>query len=65
MMKVICIKDLYKSTYTGNAFISGQEYEVIERDERFVWVTDEKGNPFSFSILKQQPFHFYNDYFKN
>jgi len=48
--KLMCIKDLYKSTYEENAFDAGKEYIVSDID-KFYWVTDNMGNPFTFTIL--------------
>jgi hypothetical protein len=46
-----CKKDLYKSTYESNAFVSGKEYEVVKVEDNLIWVKDEKGREFSFTTI--------------
>lgn len=58
-----CKNDLYKSTYRGNAFDKGKSYEVIDEDERFFWIKDNNGKEMNFSIERESPYLFLDDYF--
>lgn len=43
-----CTKNLYKSTYKGNAFIKGKYYLLLRYNE-FIWIEDENKQEFNFS----------------
>lgn len=51
-----CKKSLHKSTYGGNAFTKGKTYDIIEEDEFFFYIKDNKGWEFS---MHKTPFHGY------
>lgn len=48
MARLLCKKSLFKSTYEGNAFNQGVEYEVVstEKDNDWTFVRDEEGQAF-------------------
>lgn len=59
-----CKKSLYKSTYKGNAFTKGNEYEVVREEKRFVWLIDNTGKEFSMCKENQYGYYFIKKYFK-
>ncbi len=63
LFSLVCKKSLGKSTYQGLAFREGRTYGVVEEDERFLWVRDEKGNAFSFRKANEAPFYCVSEYF--
>lgn len=66
IMRILCIKSLYKSTYKGYAFIKGRSYKEIRRDKSFIYLEDEEGNEFNFAFKNNSNDFFYvlKDYFK-
>lgn len=58
-----CKKSLYKSTYKDNAFTKGESYNIVEEDDNFFYLTDNKGRSFNFSKLKKLPYYWVDDYF--
>ena len=63
MTKLKCKKDLYKSTYKGKAFTKGTSYSIARKDE-FIWIIDNEGNEFNFSMEKIDPYYYIMDYFE-
>lgn len=61
---LMCKKDLYKSTYNGNAFDAGKEYVVDSTDKDHVWLLDNAGQKFNLSKVKNEPYYFIGDYFR-
>ena len=62
-MKVLCIKDLYKSTYLKLAFHKDREYEVSEEEKDLIFIKDENERPFSFSKTAAETLYDFNKYF--
>ncbi len=62
--KLRCIKSLYKSTYRGNAFVEGKEYEIASEEPNTVYVYDEHGNSFNFFKTAGTPYYFLDHYFE-
>ena len=68
IIKLKCIKTLYKSTYKGNAFTRNKTYEVnsTELERGFLYIIDKENHAFSFLItknLKYQGCYLVKDYF--
>lgn len=61
--KIKCKKSLYKSTYKGNAFTKDLLYTIVDEDKLFVYVIDDKGNEFSMSKIKKEPFYYIDEFF--
>lgn len=60
----VCIKNLYKSTYQGNAFTRGESYSIEEDiDKRFFSITDNENNKFQMSKEPLENFYYIGDYF--
>lgn len=59
-----CKRSLYKSTYRGNAFTKGKIYNVIEEDDDFLYIEDNKSQRFNFSKIKNEPYYYIDDYFR-
>ncbi len=62
-MELLCIKNLYKSTYGDQAFVLGKKYVITSSEDGFIFLTDESGKSFAFSKERREPFHYYLDYF--
>lgn len=62
---IVCNKNLYKSTYEGNAFTEGSSYTInkIDKYENQIYLIDNEGNKFNFSLIREFPFYFIEDYF--
>lgn len=61
--KLKCKRDLHKSTYKSNAFDKDKYYDIINEDEDFLWLKDNKNHEFNFSKKNKAPYYFIEDYF--
>ncbi len=61
-MKILCIKDLYKSTYLGLAFKSGNYYEIVSEDDEFIFIKDEKNYNFNFAKIANNTYYNLEEY---
>jgi len=63
MIKLKCIKSLYKSTYKGNAFDENKEYELILIDGIVFYLLDNKRQEFSMTKNGGDVFYDIESYF--
>jgi len=73
-MRVICIQNLYKSTYDCDVFIQGNEYEIIEEYKnrsknkmcrvKSDIILGDGGLDFYFDDGDSFPYYNFKDYFK-
>ena len=62
-VKVLCIEDLYKSTYEGNAFDKGEKYEVVLMSYGQTIVLDNADREFDFTNIDNGHQHIFSDHF--
>lgn len=62
---MICIKELYKSTYKSPAFKKGKTYEILHEDD-YVWVLDDSNTEFSFqrAAKARNTYYIFEEYFR-